>query len=68
MDGTRKKKNILSEINQTQIYKHGMTHSYVDIICKAKDNKPIVHDLRESNITREKFTGCSWKAETEKTS
>lgn len=36
----KKKKNIQSEVPQTQKEEHGT--------CKAKDKEPIVHDSRET--------------------
>ena len=33
----------------------------MDIRCKTKDNKPIVHDLRESNIKGEKYMDAPGK-------
>ena len=43
----QEKKNILSEITQTQNDEHSMS-SYVDTSCKTKDNEPIIHNHREA--------------------
>ena len=42
------KKNILSEVTQTQKDEYNMRSLKVDASCKAKDKEPIIHHPRET--------------------
>jgi hypothetical protein len=48
MDGTRKKKIILSELTQTQEDKHGMYSLISRNYLFVKDNHAIIHRPREA--------------------